>query len=584
MPAEVFSDLSRALSSNADALAGAKWYFYISGTTTPQAVFTSANLSISHTNPVVADSGGQFPSIYFNSALSYRGILKDSLGSTIKEVDPINSGFLTQFSTEVGASLIGYSLATVYPANTIGNKLNSLPVSITDFGAVEGVDATTAIQAAINYVVTNNGGEVVFPSGRWIVNGPLVVSNISSTSFDGPRVSFRGEGARGSIIDCGSGDFTVLTVTGSNSPGAADANIAIENLTFNKPDNLGTCLSINRYSHMTIKRVRCNGSNLAIALTDVQESILEDVECTFANGGLKAQPGDFTSPNNITLLHCKMGNCHKFGADFVNSVQVNILGGSYEGNTNSLVGGSDPVWSIRSIWNDGTRIEGTVGLVIIGAYIENNGMATTSPTPTGDIWIVNTVAPMSTLIQGCTFQRHNEFFCTNNIRMETSGGFKHTLSLIANGHQGFYGYVPSLDRKYVHLSSPIEVYVTEAGCRFVDMVERPDFTLYNNDTRDFAMQAMVRFDGTEDIGIIIAEQAFNVTYVQKTAVGIYDIVYGRSLAGPYNAYNIQTIGGTGQTMISAESEEGFTIKTYESTGTTLADFQISIIVHGRSKI
>lgn len=64
--------------------AGAKAYFYASGTSTPQDTYNNADLAMGHenTNPVVAGSDGVFPIIYF-SAASYRVLVTDSTGTTI---------------------------------------------------------------------------------------------------------------------------------------------------------------------------------------------------------------------------------------------------------------------------------------------------------------------------------------------------------------------------------------------------------------------------------------------------------------------------------------------------------------------
>lgn len=110
MAAELLTDASRALDANANPYAGAKLYFYATGTLTPQSVYTTAALNIAHTNPVVADSGGQFPPIYFDSSKRYRGILENATGTTtIYDIDPINSGVLSELGLNTGATNIGYS-------------------------------------------------------------------------------------------------------------------------------------------------------------------------------------------------------------------------------------------------------------------------------------------------------------------------------------------------------------------------------------------------------------------------------------------------------------------------------------------
>lgn len=107
MAAEIFTDLSRATSANGTTLTGATWTFYAAGTSTPQAVYANANLSTSLGSVVTADSGGMFVPIYFNSALSYRGVLKNFDGATLRDIDPINAGVLSQLAGTRGAALIG---------------------------------------------------------------------------------------------------------------------------------------------------------------------------------------------------------------------------------------------------------------------------------------------------------------------------------------------------------------------------------------------------------------------------------------------------------------------------------------------
>ncbi len=70
---------------NSASLGGAKLYFYQTGTTTDQTVYSDAHLGTAHSQPVVADSDGIFDSIYLNPAASvdYRVILKTSADVTV---------------------------------------------------------------------------------------------------------------------------------------------------------------------------------------------------------------------------------------------------------------------------------------------------------------------------------------------------------------------------------------------------------------------------------------------------------------------------------------------------------------------
>jgi hypothetical protein len=76
-----------------------------------------------------------------------------------------------------GAGSSGQNLTTLI-TNVAG--VNSITVSnaavatVSSNSAVYGSDDTAAIQAAMNYVATNGGGTILFPSGIYIVNGPLL--------------------------------------------------------------------------------------------------------------------------------------------------------------------------------------------------------------------------------------------------------------------------------------------------------------------------------------------------------------------------------------------------------------------------
>lgn len=163
MAAELHITPSRATSSNGLNLDGAKWYFYQSGTTTPQSVYTTSALNIAHSNPVEADAAGKFPNIFFDAALSYRGVLKTADDvTTIYDIDPINTGVFSQFSASGGSALVGFLQAgTGAVARTVQAKLRDV-VSVKDFGALGdgSTDDTTAFQSAVN-----SGASAVYVPG-----------------------------------------------------------------------------------------------------------------------------------------------------------------------------------------------------------------------------------------------------------------------------------------------------------------------------------------------------------------------------------------------------------------------------------
>ena len=69
--------------------AGGKIYTFLAGTSTAEAVYTDADLSVAHANPIVLDSAGRPPSPIYLDAKSYKFVEKTSADVTIKTTDPV---------------------------------------------------------------------------------------------------------------------------------------------------------------------------------------------------------------------------------------------------------------------------------------------------------------------------------------------------------------------------------------------------------------------------------------------------------------------------------------------------------------
>jgi hypothetical protein len=74
-------------------LPGSKLYFFLTGTSTPQNVFTDVDLSVAHSQPVEADAAGVFAPIYMDGTLDdYRVAHYTSDDVLIYQVDGVPSG------------------------------------------------------------------------------------------------------------------------------------------------------------------------------------------------------------------------------------------------------------------------------------------------------------------------------------------------------------------------------------------------------------------------------------------------------------------------------------------------------------
>ena len=77
--------------NNGRVIAGALLYFYQTGTTTLQTVYSDSGATVALSNPVVADANGLFPAIYLSNVNAYKTVLKTAAGVTVRTTDPINS-------------------------------------------------------------------------------------------------------------------------------------------------------------------------------------------------------------------------------------------------------------------------------------------------------------------------------------------------------------------------------------------------------------------------------------------------------------------------------------------------------------
>lgn len=71
------------LSTTGGLMAAARLYTYLTGTSTPQSVYTDYALINAHPNPVVADANGVFPVMYWGNTNRYRLTLKTSADVTM---------------------------------------------------------------------------------------------------------------------------------------------------------------------------------------------------------------------------------------------------------------------------------------------------------------------------------------------------------------------------------------------------------------------------------------------------------------------------------------------------------------------
>lgn len=188
MYAEVLSTPSRAADANGKGYAGAKWYFYEAGTTTLQAVYTTAALTTAHTNPVVADAGGLFPAIYFDPTKSYRGVCKNATGTvTLHDFSPINASLWAELALASGSQRVGHSDGGAGAVTrTLAAKLGEGAIDVRDYGTLGTADDTAVFQAAYNAAKAAKR-PLRLPAGYFFVSGLVFDEPISVHGAGGER-------------------------------------------------------------------------------------------------------------------------------------------------------------------------------------------------------------------------------------------------------------------------------------------------------------------------------------------------------------------------------------------------------------
>ncbi len=188
----------RAVDSNGVPMSGALLQFYLTGTTTPTPVYTSATLGTPLSNPVVSDSAGLFPAIYIDPTITYRAQLKTSGGSLVQDIDPVaapevnGAGSITSSMLASGAALANLGFT---PVNKAGDTATNLLLSNTSLAATsagymgaptnqQNGNYTLALTDAGKMIFANTGGPYAWTippmaSVAWPIGTAFVFRNLA---------------------------------------------------------------------------------------------------------------------------------------------------------------------------------------------------------------------------------------------------------------------------------------------------------------------------------------------------------------------------------------------------------------------
>jgi len=85
----LFDPLSQVEDANGLPMVGAALTFYRAGTTTKITIYQDSQATTPHTNPVLSDSAGMFPSVFLSTTDKFKYTLETAGGITVKTVDGV---------------------------------------------------------------------------------------------------------------------------------------------------------------------------------------------------------------------------------------------------------------------------------------------------------------------------------------------------------------------------------------------------------------------------------------------------------------------------------------------------------------
>lgn len=215
MPHQVFNlPPQQPLSAAGRVLPGSKLYFFVTQTSTPTPVYTTSALSVAHSQPLIADAGGRFATVYLDPTITYKATVTSSTDVLLYTVDPVNDQLLSQ--EVIGSYLYpqtdGEVSAGVIPTNYTFNPAGVVGLDVRRFGLIEGAsanattnatrllnaiqsireDATTILDTIGGSNITAyRSGTLTFPRGIWRID-PDAIEITSDIGLTFLGMGFRG--------------------------------------------------------------------------------------------------------------------------------------------------------------------------------------------------------------------------------------------------------------------------------------------------------------------------------------------------------------------------------------------------------
>lgn len=282
---------------NTAAMAGGLVYFYVSGTTTPQATYSDEALTTLNANPVVLDAAGRLPNVFAAYDKVFRVVLKTSAGVTVWTRDDVQFADVSELVALAAA--LQAQIDNIETIVTNGNPIRNPTTEL-----VTSDDSVTLTTAFLPHVCVGIDGRV---SGT-VTAGTMTSGSLAGLGTTARQAKMAGvSGDSSSIVEwrfrIGSREAlrlsnkTVSISAALRQESGLTATTTIALYSANAVDNFSAVTLIGSVASSTTSGVNTSIEYAGLALTDVSNG-LELV--------IKTQPGASFSTKDFYLTDIKI--------------------------------------------------------------------------------------------------------------------------------------------------------------------------------------------------------------------------------------------------------------------------------------
>lgn len=439
-------------------------------------------------------------------------------------------------------------------ATTTGRWLRQITdkINVTWFGARgDGVTNCDAAFDAAAVVAMATGRPFYMPAGSYLKTTTTTFS-VASKTTDESEISYSiiGDGSGVTeILWNGASGFAPFLLQGGTGAGVHH-DATIKGFKVNSVVGLvGVGISLDNVAKAHFEDIFTLEMNYGVYASDTLSCSFKACSFIFGNVGIEATRTNFSHPNAISFYSCIFGNNRQWAMQIYGGSNINMFGGSIEGN--GIAGTGDRGGVI--LLGNPTQ-EGGCAFAAYGTYWEaQDGLADLFVDPGAEMFTIK--------IDGCGFNRTSStVFTTNHIFISQAVG-EGTVNLVVDGtaFKSFGTYSPSSSRKVIAATSLASVNIQAPLTRniFENTVEMPDVL-------DTEPMASVVFNGTT--GAVFRANPTGLT-VTRLSAGEYR--FNLPITTNTTSKFVQLLSDTSVVDIIkwAETANTVTIRCYNSAGT-----------------